>query len=283
MLGKERKGKAMTAIKRSFYIALAVLAVLLSVPFITSFEFYGSNMVSVARSNELAAGVLLTRSSTPDIKAAESFDGIHTLSETSHDGSLASEVMSPEEALGNVPYSTTFNIAVSYNDPVEITEAERTMIAATIQLEVIGKYSKIYQFENPDLKYYEMLAVAQIIRNRMNNPYFPSTPSEIIHHKMYKDGTLLYQFATSPEVSSTTPSAAALDAVDEVFGEGASVLPDDYVYFCATWRESGFEMNNSPVLKYVGEAGDYDKIVADATTFYAGVTMKDNIAHNYVY
>ncbi len=273
----------MTAIKRSFYIALAVLAVLLTVPFITSFEFYGSNMASVTRSTELAAGILLTRSQAPDIKAADSLSDVHALARTSHSGSYQSDVMSPEEALGDVPYSTTFNIAVNYSNPVEITEAEKNMIAATVQLEVIGKYSKIYQFENPDLKYYEMLAVAQIIRNRMGNPYFPSTPAEIIHHKMYKDGALLYQFATSPDVSSTTPSAAALDAVSEVFDDGASVLPDDYVYFCATWRESGFEMNNSPVLKFVGNADDYDKIVADATTFYAGVTMKDNIAHNYVY
>ena len=273
----------MTAIKRSFYIVMAVLAILLSVPFITSFEFYGSNMVSVAKSSELAAGVMLARSMTPDMEVAESFEDIHALALTSHSDSIASALMAPETALGDTPYSTTFNIAVRYNEPVEITEAEKIMIAATIQLEVIGKYSNIYQFENSDLKYYEMLAVAQIIRNRMSNPYFPSTPAEIIHHKMWKDGALLYQFATSPEVSSTTPSQAALDAVSEVFDDGASVLPDDYVYFCATWRESGFEMNNSPVLKYVGDAGDYDKIVADATTFYAGVTMKDNIAHNYVY
>ena len=279
----EKKGKAMAAIKRSFYIVLAVLAILLTVPFITSFEFYGSNMASVTKSTELAAGILLTRSQTPDIKAADSFGNVHALSQTSHSGSSNSDVMAPEEALGDVPYSTTFNIAVNYTNPVEITEAEKIMIAATVQLEVVGKYSKIYQFENPDLKYYEMLAVAQIIKNRMGNPYFPSTPAEIIHHKMYKDGALLYQFATSPEVSSTTPSEAALAAVEEVFTEGASVLPDDYVYFCATWRESGFEMNNSPVLKFVGTADDYDKIVADATTFYAGVTMKDNIAHNYVY
>ncbi len=273
----------MTAIKRSFYIVMAVLAILLSVPFITSFEFYGSNMVSVAKSSELATGVMLTSSMTPDTKAAESFEDIHALAMTSHSSTEASAANIPETSLGDTPYSTTFNIAVRYDDPVEITEAEKIMIAATVQLEVVGKYSKIYQFENPDLKYYEMLAVAQIIRNRMNSPYFPSTPSEIIHYKLFKDGETVYQFSTSPAVASTTPTQAALDAVSEVFDDGVSVLPDDYVYFCATWRESGFEVNNKPVLKFVGEAEDYDKIVADATTFYAGVTMRDNINHNYVY
>lgn len=273
----------MTAIKRSVCIVLIVLTVLVSIPFITSFEFYGTSVASVSKTGELASEILRSRSSTPDIKATEKFESIHTLSQTSHSISDMSELTSTEASLGNVPYSMTFDIAVNYSDPVEITEAEKIMIAATVQLEVVGKYSKIYQFENPDLKYYEMLAVAQIIRNRMKNPYFPATPYEIIYHSMYKDGALVYQFATSPEVASTTPSQAALDAVSEVFDEGASVLPDDYVYFCATWRESGFEMNNAPVLKFVGSAGDYDKIVADATTFYAGVTMKDNIAHNYVY
>lgn len=273
----------MTAIKRSFYIVMAVLAILISVPFITSFEFYGSNMISVAKSSELAAEVMLAGSMTPDIKAAERFDDIHTLGMTNHSGTDTSAAIVSEESLGDIPYSTTFNIAVTYDEPVEITEEEKVMIAATVQLEVAGKYSKIYQFENPDLKYYEMLAVAQIIRNRMKSPNFPSTPAEIIHYKLYKDTGVVYQFSTSPAVASTTPTQAALDAVSEVFDDGVSVLPDDYVYFCATWRESGFEINNQPVLKFVGEAGDYDKIVADATTFYAGVTMRDNINHNYVY
>ena len=280
--GKER---IMTEIKRSIYILVFSMALIIFLPMLRSADNISVNIPGIDLSQSLMSSPLLGIGVKADSNISSDVVSIHRLSENDLCLSLPSlEADTPIEALSQVPYSMLYNIAVTDTLlPVEISEKEREMIAATVQLEVLGKYSRADQFERPDLKYYEMLAVAQIVRNRLESEIFPNDIKTVICDSRYTKNGLVYQFSTSPYLRTTSPTELAYAAVDEVFGDGISVLPDDYYYFCATWRENRFEINNRPVLRFLGSVGEYDKIVADATTFYAGVTMQENINAGYVF
>ena len=264
----------MTEIKRSISIVLVFLAVLMAIMHLRT-----PNSV---KASAKGIGPVSSHRSTVTQNSQSDSDKLPYLP-TQHNTSVSDSAVATPLSLENALEADIFGIAYTLSDPVEITESEKEMIAATIQLEVLGKYSRADQFENPDLKYYEMLAVAQVIRNRLLSDMFPSDVYSIIHASEEKPTGRVYQFSTSPYISSTSPSALAYTAVDEVFDHGVSVLPEDYCYFCATWREAAFEINNRAVLKYVGDVEDFDKIVADATTFYAAVTMAENIKNGYVF
>ncbi len=275
----------MTEIKRSFYILIAFAAILLLFPLYNSARVVGNvNFDNTVVKQTLVSSVVVTSSHTSDAPVSTSANGIHGIvakgAPSVSSPAVAGDLCKP---LSDVSWSTTYGIATKEGSSIKITNAEREMIAAAAQLEVLGKYSRADQFENPDLKYYELLAVAQIVRNRLESENFPDDIKTILYDSKTTASGKVYQFSTSPYIKSTAPSELAYAAVDEVFDDGVSVLPDDYYYFCATWRESRFEINNRCVLRFLKDAGDYDKIVADATTFYAGVTMNENIANGYVF
>ncbi|MBQ7822261.1 MAG: cell wall hydrolase [Clostridia bacterium] len=275
----------MTEIKRSFYLLIVCMALIIFLPMLRSADKMSAAIPGLDMSHSLVSSPFFAASSKADAEIASDAVSIYELSanEVCAPAPLP-ETNIPTEGISHVPQSMLYNIALTDTvKPVEITEAEREMIAATIQLEVLGKYSRADQFARPDLKYYEMLAVAQIIRNRLESDNFPDDIKTVIYDSSYTKKGLVYQFSTSPYVYGTDPSELAYTAVDEVFGDGISVLPDDYYYFCASWRESRFEINNRSVLRFVGSVGEFDKIVADATTFYAGVTMQENINAGYVF
>ena len=275
----------MTEIKRSLYILVFSMALIIFLPLLRSADSLSVYVPGVDLSQSLMSSPLLGIGVKADSNIASDVVSIHELSENDFCLCLpALQADKPIAALSHVPHSMLYNIALTNTVlPVEISEKEREMIAATIQLEVLGKYSRADQFERPDLKYYEMLAVAQIVRNRLVSDIFPDDIKTVICDSRYTQNGLVYQFSTSPYLRGTNPTELAYAAVDEVFGDGVSVLPDDYYYFCATWRENRFEINNRSVLRFLGNVGEYDKIVADATTFYAGITMQENINAGYVF
>ncbi len=151
-----------------------------------------------------------------------------------------------------------------------ITEYELILTATVIQLEVMGDGSKLYLFEDVQEKYWEMLSVAQCIRNRSDSKRFPNTPKDVIlQSHTNASGTVIYQFSPAEKLAMFTPTAEAITAAREVLVDGVTVLPSNYYYFCASRIESNFEEWNSYgfVKK---ENGEYDKIQGHLTTFYAG-------------
>lgn len=274
----------MTEIKRSFYVLVAFMAVLVFLPLFRANGFERSAVSDLALSHGLTTRVLLQVGSRADGQIVESVENVHAIALSSSPASTelphASEC---SDELSDIPQSTLYSIAVEYGEPYELTESERKTIASAVQLEVLGRYSEATQFERPELKYYEMLAVAQVVRNRLLDESFPNDVKTVIYDSSYTKKGLVYQFSTSPYIKGTEPTELAYAAVDEVFEQGVAVLPEDYFYFCATWRESRFEQNNRAVLRFLGALGEYDKIRADATTFYAGVTIAENQAVGYVF
>ncbi len=276
--------KHMTERKQSIYIAATLLFMMLFMLIAEAFSGFGRitlelpavhESVKVSDASRIATGI--------DFGTAENTaDAVHAIVKTAHetlDGDAASESIN---ALGSIPLSTYYKIAVSSGRAYALTDAERDTVAAVCQLEVIGNNAYIEQFEREELKYYEMLAVAQVIRNRLGNEYFPDTVDGVVYDsKLGAGGKRVYQFATSPYILYCKPSNEAYAAVDEVFSDGISVMPENYLYFCATWNESRFQNNNIAILKYLSNEMDYDKIVADETTFYAGVTIEENIRNGY--
>lgn len=261
----------MTEIKRSLSVVIVFLAVIIAIPFLRS----PKTVKALESRRELSIAMNMPLDADNEIKLP--------YYPTAHDSVTPDSGILAPDAENSPLEADMFGIAYTLSDTIDITDAELELIAATVQLEVLGKYSTADQFENPDLKYFEMLAVAQVIRNRLLSDSFPSDIKTVICASEYKATGRVYQFSTSPYLSSTNPSELAYTAAREVFGHGVTVLPEDYLYFCATWRESAFQINNRAVLKYIGEIGDFDKIVADATTFYAGVTMEENIKSGYVF
>lgn len=260
------------------------MAVLVFLPFFRANGFQRSAVSDLALSHGLTTRVLLQVGSQADRQIVESVENVHAIALASSPASTELvHAVECSEKLSNVPQSTLYSIAVEYGEPYELTESERKTIASAVQLEVLGKYSEATQFEHPELKYYEMLAVAQVVRNRLLDESFPNDVKTVIYDSSYTKKGLVYQFSTSPYIKGTEPTELAYEAVDEVFEQGACVLPEDYFYFCATWRESRFEQNNRAVLRFLGTLGEYDKIRADATTFYAGVTIAENKAAGYVF
>lgn len=151
-----------------------------------------------------------------------------------------------------------------------ITEYELMLTATVIQLEVMGDGSKLYLFEDVQEKYWEMLSVAQCIRNRSDSRRFPNTPKDVILQcHTNASGTVIYQFSPAEKLEMFTPTAEAITAAREVLVDGVTVLPSNYYYFCASRIENSFEEWNSYsfVMK---DNGEYDKIQGHLTTFYAG-------------
>ncbi len=275
----------MTEIKRSLYLLIVSMALIIFLPMLRAADNMSVNIPGMSLSGHFMSTHLPAISVKADTGIVSDAESIHELWENDMCVSApVTQTNTPTLNISYVPQNVLYNIALTDTVlPVEITQAEREMIAATIQLEVLGKYSRADQFERPDLKYYEMLAVAQIIRNRLNSDIFPDDIKTVICDSSYTSHGLVYQFSTSPYLRGVNPSELAYVAVDEVFGDGISVLPDDYYYFCASWRENRFEINNRSVLRFLGDVGKYDKIIADATTFYAGITMQENIHAGYVF
>lgn len=274
----------MTEIKRSFCVFAVFTALIVLLPIIGT-RGIQKNVVSRLRlSHGLVTKVLFDSNSGVSDDIVYDIESVKAIACKKQSSSLDSVTCNEDSnALSNVSQSLIFSIAGDYSSPISITESERKMIAAAVQLEVLGKYSEAYQFERPDLKYYEMLAVAQIVRNRYESDSFPDDIKTVIYDSSYTSKGKVYQFSTSPYISGVEPTDLAYAAVDEVFSDGFTVIPEDYYYFCASWRESRFEVNNRSVLKFVGSIGDFDKITADATTFYAGVTIDENKANGYVF
>ncbi len=154
--------------------------------------------------------------------------------------------------------------------PEPITEYELMLTATVIQLEVMGDGSKLYLFEDVQEKYWEMLSVAQCIRNRADSRRFPNTPKDVIlQSHTNASGTVIYQFSPAEKLEMYTPTAEAITAAREVLVDGVTVLPSNYYYFCASRIEDSFEEWNSYsfVMK---DNGEYDKIQGHLTTFYGG-------------
>ncbi len=151
-----------------------------------------------------------------------------------------------------------------------VTEEEITLAATVIQLEVMGAGSGLYRFEDYQEKYWEMCAVAQCIRNRVESSRFPnSVEGVILQSTKTSTGATLYQFSPADKLSRFTPTEEAVVAAREVLIEGVTVLPSNYYYFCATRIEAAFEKNNAFMFPKKAD-GTFDKIQGHLTTFYAG-------------
>lgn len=153
---------------------------------------------------------------------------------------------------------------------VSITEEELMFAATLIQLEVMGNGSSLYSFDNVSLKYWEMCAVAQCVRNRAESKRFPSTVYDVMFQShTTPSGRVIYQFSPAKTLSLYTPTAEAIEAAREVLINGVSVLPSNYYYFCATRIVESFERNNAYMMVMKAD-GTPDKIEGHLTTFYAG-------------
>ncbi|MBQ8509907.1 MAG: cell wall hydrolase, partial [Clostridia bacterium] len=143
-----------------------------------------------------------------------------------------------------------------------VSESELIRAATVIQLEVMGDGSELYMFDDVQEKYWEMLAVAQCIRNRVDSKHF--SPDTV-------DGIILQpgQFSPAEVLDAYTPTEEALTAAREALVNGVKVVPDNYYYFCATSIEARFERDNDYSLTKKAD-GTYDKMQGHLTTFYAG-------------
>ena len=151
-----------------------------------------------------------------------------------------------------------------------ITEEELMMAAKVVQLEVMGDGSSLYGFEDIQEKYWEMLSVAQCIRNRVESRKFPSSVKEVITQSHTgARGQTVYQFYPADQLAPYVPSEEAIIAAREVLVDGISVLPTNYYFFCATRITDTFEFYNDYMLEKTAD-GVYDKIEGHLTTFYAG-------------
>ena len=153
---------------------------------------------------------------------------------------------------------------------VSITEEELMFAATIIQLEVMGNGSSLYRFDDVSLKYWEMCAVAQCIRNRAESKRFPNTVYDVMFQShTTPSGKVIYQFSPATKLSQFTPTEEAIVAAREVLIEGVSVFPSNYYYFCATRIVESFEANNAFMMVTKAD-GTIDKMQGHLTTFYAG-------------
>lgn len=153
---------------------------------------------------------------------------------------------------------------------VSVTEEELIFAATIIQLEVMGNGSSLYRFDDVTLKYWEMCAVAQCIRNRAESGRFPSTIYDVMFQShSTPSGKVIYQFSPATKLSQFTPTEEAIVAAREVLIDGVSVLPSNYYYFCATRIVESFEKNNAYMMVTKAD-GTFDKVQGHLTTFYAG-------------
>ena len=152
----------------------------------------------------------------------------------------------------------------------DITEEELILAATVIQLEVMGDGSRLYCFEDIPQKYWEMCAVAQCIKNRVESGCFPNTVKDVITQSTtYPNGYVIYQFSPAEKLAAYTPTEEAIVAAYEVLCNGVSVLPSNYYYFCATYICEYFEKGNAYMFSYNAD-GSVIKTEGHLTTFYAG-------------
>lgn len=153
---------------------------------------------------------------------------------------------------------------------VSVTEEELIYAATIIQLEVMGSGSSLYRFDDVTLKYWEMCAVAQCIRNRAESGRFPNSIYEVLFQShTTPSGRVIYQFSPAKTLDLYTPTEEAIVAAREVLINGVSVLPSNYYYFCATRIVESFERNNAYIMVTKAD-GSFDKVQGHLTTFYAG-------------
>ena len=107
-----------------------------------------------------------------------------------------------------------------YSDFSEMTDGERGLLAMVVYRECRGQ-------ERDGQK-----AVVEVVLNRVRNPEFPNTITEVVYQKY--NGR--YQFSCAP--SLTTQSIKELNClsyafgvVDEVLEETDTVIPDRYLFF----------------------------------------------------
>ncbi len=148
----------------------------------------------------------------------------------------------------------------------EVDEHWLKMAATVIQLEVMGHLSEVDAFEDTTQKYTEMLAVAQIIRNRVDSDKFPDSVEEVLLQKIGNN----YQFWKPETLELYVPyvTDGAVAAAREVLVDGVKVFDDDFFYFVAVTVEAEFEERNGMIL--VKEGNSYKKWKGHMTTFYAG-------------
>ena len=151
-----------------------------------------------------------------------------------------------------------------------VTDEEVYLVATIVQTEVMGSGSSLYLFEDIPGKYFEMLAVAQCIRNRMESPRFPSSASDVMFQSVTTPaGYTVYQFSPKEKLQQYEPTYEAIVAASEVLREGVTPLPTNYYYFCATRICDYFESGNYSALGRNAD-GSFNKREGHLTTFYAG-------------
>ena len=200
-----------------------------------------------------------------------------TTPETTAPDTTVPVVSKPETSAPNTSAASTgllsdkLELVYSIEKPgFTVSDREVKLVAAIIQCEVMGRGSSLYAFDDVKLKYWEMLAVAQCIRNRMLSDHFePDTVEGIVFQSTVVNGKTFYQFSPASTIESIEPTEEAVTAAKEVLRDGVTLLPDNYYYFCASSVEARFEKNNSYSLVKKSD-GSFDKTVGDTTTFYAG-------------
>ncbi len=165
-----------------------------------------------------------TTAPAPDTTAQEAEAPVTEASETTPLPSKETSANRLVDELG-VPYAIVPQTRV-------VTEEEIILTATVVQLEVMGNGSSLYRFEDVQEKYWEMLSVAQCIRNRADSRYFPNSPWDVITQShTTPSGRVIYQFSPAEKLARFTPTAEAITAAREVLLDGVSVLPSNYYYF----------------------------------------------------
>lgn len=227
-------------------------------------EEYEEEIIVVAPSFQATAPEIEQEPETKAVTEPETAPETEPLPQITENGTVAPDL--PDGYLADA-------LGVNYTirtPKYTVTDEELIFVATIIQTEVMGSGSSLYYFDDIPEKYFEMLAVAQCIRNRMESSRFPNSASGVIFQSVTTpSGYTVYQFSPKEKLQQYEPTYEALVAASEVLREGVSPLPTDYYYFCATRICDYFESSNYSALGRNAD-GSFDKIEGHLTTFYSG-------------
>ena len=105
-------------------------------------------------------------------------------------------------------------VEYSFYKDIELTDSERELLAKILFNEA-GNQSITGQ-----------RAVVEVVFNRMLDPRFPDTLTEVIYAPN--------QFASTKALGQANPTQVQYDVIDMVLNESEPVLPENVVYFATT-------------------------------------------------
>ena len=116
----------MTEIKRSFYVLIAFMAILVFMPLLKSADFMRSTVSDYTLSHGLVSKVLILSNEPANADIVQRAESVHALSvNNSPKNAIEADVCYASESISHVPQSTLFGIASTSASPMEITEKTR--------------------------------------------------------------------------------------------------------------------------------------------------------------